>query len=151
MSKEAPSNKGRSQRFLTQEEKAEIRDLYLNKGYGRWRVARLMHMCINTIDQVVRGEGLERTPREALIARGRGLRAIDFTQEEVNDICNRYESGWSMYSLRKEYNVSNEPLMSLLSSRGIEFRGREEAKKMQKKKSIIKKIAELQQQLEESY
>ena len=135
-------------RVLTTEEREEIRDLYLNLGMGRWRIAKQMHMCVSSVDIVIKGEGIERSAEEMYKIRAKGNMARDFTPEEALDIAQKYKDGMSLYQLRRVYNVSNGPLFNILTTYNVPLRSSEQAKKNQKKNSIVKKIDKLQKQLE---
>jgi len=54
---------------------------------------------------------------------------INFNNSQKEDICNKYTSGESTYSISKAYNCSNVTISKILKSEGIKIRGNKKFKK----------------------
>ncbi len=120
-------------RLITKEEKAEMKDLYLNKGWGAWRIAKTMHISAPTVVRYIEEEGIKRSKEEMYEVRSQHIE-VKFTEEEVDAIVEKYENGTSIYKLRKELKLSNKPIVKALKKRGVKVRTRLEAKALQKAK-----------------
>ena len=121
-------------RVLTQDEKDEILEMYLENQRGTHKIATTLHIHEPVVRRYLESKGVMRSKEEMYSARNAHY-SIQFTEEQRKDIVKRYKNKTaSVYRLRKEFNCSYDPIVRVLKEEGVEeFRDSEEAQLVRRK------------------
>lgn len=111
---------GSSQKRFTKQQEEEIKQLYLN-GESTIQLAKALGTSPGTISRILEVAGVERKYQ------GRNDLTRKFSDQEEQEICDRYEAGESRTDLAARFGSSPSTITNVLDRRGVERRSISEA------------------------